>query len=433
MDAVLGIAVGPSTARVSLIEGTRAEGQVIDEVVLEVPGLAEIIDTVVGTQRSLTGAGHRLVAVGVCVLGGVPPLALREAMQLQGVQDVVMISEGEADAALSTSAALATLQRDVAAARGAAVAAPRALYAGPPTIFRSTTGQSSMAPTHFGPVTNPRSGPFAARAELSNTELANTGLVSTHLAPTAPPPPAAAPPLAYSMTGSLGALTDYVQEYDSGPTDYYAAQASEDLGLNGFDADLGEAPEQEPERPGRKPFLLVGTLAVVFSAVALSILTTSVVLNVTPAADQTPITTSQQPVLTPLQTRAGQPPTVVPASVPVQPPPAPPVTQAPPRVNQAPTRTQTPTRTQAPQHTEAPQRTQEPQPTEAQPHSRYTPDAPPREDDGEGLPPREDEGPPAGDPAPDNRAPHSRFSPHVGDPPAERGPLIHLCGPFLPC
>jgi hypothetical protein len=325
-------------------------------------------------------------------------------------------------------------RREIAAASGATLVAPRATNAGLPTIFRSapvahiepthdwTGGQLRMAPTHLGPAAYPQAGPFRA---------------NTRLAPTATPPALAAPQLAYSMTGSMGALTEYVQEYASGPADYYVAHQSDDVDQYPADPDADHSPEQPAEPPARKPFLLVGSLAAVFTAVAISILTTTVVMTVTPAADQKPVTSSQQPVLTPLATRVSDPQVVAPASVPVPPPPAPPV------IAPAPKPPATPRQVPAGNSTRGPV-TQTP-PTQA-PRSGHAPagsqhdesDAPPPEDS-DGPPPRDRYTPDEGDAPPprDRNAPDDRDAPRHRDPFTPSGPPQNggsrFCIPLLPC
>jgi hypothetical protein len=443
MDAVLGIAIGPSTARMALIEGARADGIVIDEAVLEIPapridgGAAEVIDTIVGTQRALANAGHRLVAAGICALGGFASPALREAMQRHGVQDVVLISEAQADEALSNRRALNVPHREVAAARGAALAASRGMYAGPPTIFRSAlvrpvapthvgaSAHADIAPTRsvhvdiahaqLGPSANPRTGPF--ESPRTGPFPANTRLTPTAPPPPPPPPAAAARQLAYSMTGHIAAVTDYVEEYESGPNDHYAAQVPDDIAPDAADPDLDDAPEPVEERPAKKPFLLIGSVAAVFMAIAISILTTSVVISVTPTAHEKPVTSSQQPVLAPLATRITPPPVATPVPPPpvvAPPPPPPPVVQrqAPPRVTET-----------APEEDTPPPRV-----TETQPRSRFTPSSAPDDED---PPPPDDYDDPSPREAPPHRDP---FTPY-GPPPHGGGlfPVRHGCLPLLPC
>lgn len=372
MDALLGIAVGQSTARMPLIEG--AEGP---PTIFRSPSVRPVEPTRVGPVVHAAMAPTRS---GPIVHVDTPPTLFGPVVHA-----------------------------DIAHTRFAPIANPRT---GPFT----NAGTGSFENPRTGPFENPRTGPFAA-----NTRLAS-----------APPPPApAAPQLAYSMTGNIAALTDYVEAYQSGPNDFYEAQAAYDIDPDAADPDLDDSPESAPERPAKRSSLLVGSIAVVFMAIAISILTTSVVISVRPTADEKPVISSQQPVLAPLATRISASPVATPAA-PVPPPPPPPVVVPPPPpppvITQAPkprvVQRQAPPRvTQAPPQEDAPP----PRVTQTQPRSRFTPGGPPDEgplpDEGDGPPPRE---------APRHRDP---FTPS-GPPPHDGGGLFPArsgCLPLLPC
>ena len=120
--------------------------------------------------------------------------------------------------------------------------------AGPPTIFRSSPAGTSFAATRLEPT--------------SQSDIApQFGAASTRLAP-------AAPALAYSMTGNMEALTDYVQEYQSGPSVFYEPHAPYDTTARASDPAVDDSHEQAPDRPAKKSFLLVGSLAAASAAVS---------------------------------------------------------------------------------------------------------------------------------------------------------------------
>jgi hypothetical protein len=262
MDVVLGVSVGPSTARIALIEGTDADGSVIDEAVLDLPsprgadgGAAEIIDTIVGTRRSLDENGHRLVATGVCALDAFAAPALSAALAKSGVDDVVLVSQDEATAALTRAhSAVDAGQPEVTAALGAALAAPSALArAGapaPPTIVLSALARPAAASPDATQMT-----PVAPAADAT--------LVRSY-----------EPQLAYSMTGSQEALTDYQPE----------AGAEDQTAL--VEADPYEA---SPPKPERKSFMLVGSIITAVVVIGLGAIAFSVMVGINPTSDQTPI------------------------------------------------------------------------------------------------------------------------------------------------
>jgi hypothetical protein len=308
MDVVLGVSVGPSTARIALIEGTEADGSVIDEAVLDLPsprgadgGAAEIIDTIVGTRRSLDENGHRLVAAGVCALDAFAAPALRAALARSGVDDVVLVSQDEATAALTRAHSTVDVgQPEVTAALGAALAAPSALARlgapAPPTIVLSALARPATASpdaTQMAPVA-----PAADATQVRSYE----------------------PQLAYSMTGSQEALTDYQPE--AGAEDLTAL----------VEADPYEA---APPKPERKSFMLVGSIVTAVVVIGLGAIAFSVMVGINPTSDQTPIAPSTAnfgPPPPPAGTGNSDQVPVVAPSIPAAPPasvPAPQVAPAP--------------------------------------------------------------------------------------------------------
>lgn len=67
MDVALGVAVTDRVARLALVD-SAAPGTVIDQFVLDVAEhpVEVLTETVVGTDRSLAGENHRLVATRLC-------------------------------------------------------------------------------------------------------------------------------------------------------------------------------------------------------------------------------------------------------------------------------------------------------------------------------------------------------------------------------
>jgi hypothetical protein len=314
VDVVLGVSVGPSTARIALIEGTEADGSVIDEAVLDLPsprgadgGSAEVIETILGTRRSLDENGHRLVAAGVCALDAIAAPALRAALARSGVDDVVLVSHDEATAALSRAHSLVDPgQPEVTAALGAALAAPSALARTgaphPPTIVLSALARpaapaASPDATQMAPVS-----PAADATQVRSYE----------------------PQLAWSMTGSQEALTEYQSDFPPPAGEDETALVTADP----YDVN--------PPKPERKSFMLVGSIVTAAVVIGLGAIAFSVMVGINPTSDQTPIVPST-PNFGPPPPPAGtgnsnQVPVAVDPSVPAAPPanvPAPEVAPAP--------------------------------------------------------------------------------------------------------
>ncbi|HET9891509.1 MAG TPA: hypothetical protein VFQ42_13510, partial [Mycobacterium sp.] len=106
MDVVLGVAVTGPVARLALVGASGAQGDVIDQSVVDLADnpIGTLTETVVGTNRLLADEKHRLV--GTRVLWTDHPAAerLRRALEDSGVHNVAVVSESQAVAALMRAA-----------------------------------------------------------------------------------------------------------------------------------------------------------------------------------------------------------------------------------------------------------------------------------------------------------------------------------------
>ncbi|WP_081396691.1 DUF7159 family protein [Mycolicibacterium conceptionense] len=110
MDIVLGVAMAPTTVRMVLVEGERADGVTVDHDVFDVTAnedLAtasaadQVVAAILGTQESATTGGHHLKSVGVTWTDHSDASALRDALSVHGIDDVMLVSESHAAAALA--------------------------------------------------------------------------------------------------------------------------------------------------------------------------------------------------------------------------------------------------------------------------------------------------------------------------------------------
>src|SRR5271165_6380822 len=122
----------PTTVRMVLVEGERADGLTVDHDVFDITAIdgsatpsapQQVIAAVLGTQESATAGGHKLVATGVTWSHRDEAAALREALALRGIDDVTLFSELHAAGALARAAgravgydktALVFIERDTA-------------------------------------------------------------------------------------------------------------------------------------------------------------------------------------------------------------------------------------------------------------------------------------------------------------------------------
>jgi hypothetical protein len=110
VEIVLGVSMTPTTIRLALVEGEKGDGVIVDHDAFDigaVDGSAtssasdEVIAAVLGTQEGAIAAGHHLVSTGVTWTDHVEAAVLREALVARGIEDVLLVSELHAAAALA--------------------------------------------------------------------------------------------------------------------------------------------------------------------------------------------------------------------------------------------------------------------------------------------------------------------------------------------
>ena len=344
MDVVLGVSVTGRVARLAMIGAPSSGGQVLDEYALDLPGDAttDLADTIVGTYRSVAESGSRVAATRLCLGNAVQGDFLRQQVLGAGVENVEVVSEADAAAALARSlgvdAALLVADDDTVSltvlgedaestsvlgslpigSAGAAVAcatmlqrvpagvAPlRVMLVGQRLDLNSVAAElSSTTPVQVPPdagyaiargaaqtVDAAGFAPVAAATQLAipvdATQMATVSAEATQMAPiAAPAAPATAagaavgPELAYSQAPEDGSLP-MEAEYTEMPMD-----------------PLGEfVPEQEDQAdyttaiaPPPPRMILIGSAAA-FLLISFATLAVTVAVHVRPAAD-----VSAQPV-----------------------------------------------------------------------------------------------------------------------------------------
>jgi hypothetical protein len=134
VDIVLGVSMTPTTVRMVLVEGEKADGLIVDHDVFDITaddGSAtslsaadQVVDAVLGTKESAAAGGHHLKSIGVTWSDHAEASTLRDALAARGIDDVMLVSDGHAAAALAQAAgraigyattALLFIDRDTAA------------------------------------------------------------------------------------------------------------------------------------------------------------------------------------------------------------------------------------------------------------------------------------------------------------------------------
>ena len=110
MDIVLGVSMTPTTVRMVLVEGEKADGVTVDHDVFEVnsaDGSAtsnaadQVAAAVLGTQESAEASGHHLKSIGVTWTHHSDAAALRDTLAARGIEDVMLVSATHAAASLA--------------------------------------------------------------------------------------------------------------------------------------------------------------------------------------------------------------------------------------------------------------------------------------------------------------------------------------------
>ena len=315
MEIVLGVSMTPTTVSIALVEGEKADGVIIEHDVFDITAIDDpaassasdhVIAAVLGTQEGAVAAGHHLVSTGVTWTDHAQAAVLREALEARDVEDVLLVSELHAAAALAQAlgravgydkTALIFVERDTATlavvetADGSVVKVLSKHLHGEdasPVVAEMVTDldvQESMAQGLF--VVGSGVDVSAVKAHLQD-------LISVPVIAPEEPQLALARGAALASanaprydTSTIGLA--YSQDPD-GTTVYPMALADDATTFLGYDdaspdtADTASDPDDLPER--RKPFLLVGgSLAGVFVA-GLMALAITLAVNIQPTVDR---------------------------------------------------------------------------------------------------------------------------------------------------
>jgi hypothetical protein len=113
MEIVLGVSMTPTAIRMVAVEGDQADGVTVDHDVFDVDaadGAAKsdatdhVVAALVGTRQSALAAGHQLLSTGITCSDHSDGVALHRALTAQGFDDVTIVSEEVAAAALAQAA-----------------------------------------------------------------------------------------------------------------------------------------------------------------------------------------------------------------------------------------------------------------------------------------------------------------------------------------
>jgi len=352
VDIVLGVSMTPTTVRMVLVEGDKADGSIVDHDVFDVTasdGAAtssnaaeQVVEAILGTKESAAAGGHHLKSIGVTWSDHAEASTLRDTIASRGIEGVMLVSDGHAAGALAqavgravgyATTALLFIDRDTATLSvvqtddGSVVKVlSRSLHSD------DAMGVLSEMAAAVDAQDSPPQGIFVVGSgvDVSSVKAHLENLVS--LPVSAPDEPeialARGAALASANAPAFEATTvglAYSQDPDGTTAgNAHAALAAADTQLAPVGSDnYGAQTDIEPiaAEEGRKPFLLVGSALTSIFVVGVVALVISLAVSIRPTVDQRP---SPGPNAIVPSTAAPAPAPVQEAQQPVAPAPPPP-------------------------------------------------------------------------------------------------------------
>ena len=354
MDIVLGVSMTPTTVRMVLVEGDKADGSIVDHDAFDVTAndgsatssnaAEQVVAAILGTQESAAAGGHHLKSIGVTWSDHAEAAALRDALAARGIEDVMLVSDGHAAGALAQAVgravgydttALLFIDRDTATL---SVVQTRRRFrregAEPLPAQRRRDGAFSPRwPRPSSAQDSPPQGLFVVGSgvDVSSVKAHLENLVA--LPVSAPDEPELALARGAALASANAPAFEahhrglaYSQDPDGTTAgNAYAALAAADTQLapvgkrqlRGADSTIEPIAAEE----GRKPFLLVGSALTSIFVVGVVALVISLAVSIRPTVDQRP---SPGPNAIMPSTAAPAPAPVQEAQQPVAPAPPPP-------------------------------------------------------------------------------------------------------------
>jgi hypothetical protein len=316
VEIVFGVSMTPTTVSIALVEGEKADGVIVERDVFEIStddGSAtsnasdHVIAAILGTQEGAIAAGHRLVSTGVTWTDHAQAAVLREALVARGVDDVLLVSELHAAAALAQAVgravgydttALMFVERGTATlavvetADGSVVKVLRQSLHGVDTIAVLTAMVNSLQAEESMP-----QGMFVVGSEVDVTA------VKAHLQDLVAVPVIAPeePELALARGAALASANAprfdaftvglaYSQVHD-GTTDYPLVMADDAtifVDANPFLDTDDIASETDDATERSKPFLLMGSSLTAIFVAGMAALAIAMAISIQPTADEAP-------------------------------------------------------------------------------------------------------------------------------------------------
>lgn len=355
MDIVLGVSMTPTTVRMVLVEGEKADGVTVDHDVFNVASVdgsanvaEQVLAAIQGTKESAETGGHHLKSIGVTWSDHTEASALRDALTAHGIDDVMLVAESHAAASLAQAVgravgydttALLFVDRDTATLSVVRTDDGSVVK----VLSRTLHSADAMAvlTEMAGAVAAQDAPPQGLFVVGSGVDVSSVKAHLEHLValPVSAPDDAE---LALARGAALASATApafeattvglaYSQDPDGATAgSLYAGLAGADTQLAAAEADevVDEfAPTEMREiEEGRKPFLLVGSALTSVFVIGVVALVISLAISIRPTADTRPspaqaviAPSSQAPAPAPIE-QAAQVPAPAPSAETIKPP-----------------------------------------------------------------------------------------------------------------
>ena len=309
VETVLGVSITATEVRAALVEGANADGVLIEQDVFDIaacdgsatPNTADQVTAVVlGTQQGALAAGHHLASTGVAWSDETDAAAVREALVARGLDDVLLVSELNAAAALAQAVgrtlaydktALMFVDRDTAT-----LAVVDSIDGSVAKILSqkrygtdAVATLNEMIPSLRAEEPHPQ-GMFVVGSGVDVTAI------KAHLTHVLSLPVIASeePQIALARGAALASAN--TPRFDTSTIGLAYSQEAGETVVHPTALVDGTTDALHPDevREGRKPFLLVGSTLAVFT-VGITALAIAMAVNVQPAAEQNPGETASRP------------------------------------------------------------------------------------------------------------------------------------------
>jgi hypothetical protein len=344
MEIVLGVSMTPTTVRMALVEGDKADGVILEHDAFDITAIDgsatpsasdQVIAAILGTQEGAIENGHHLVSTGVTWSDHAEAAVLREALEARGIEDVMLVSELHAAAALAQTVgravgydktALMFVERDTATLAVVETADGSVVQVLSQSLHSADANPvlTEMVTSLEGEESLPQ-GMFVVGSRVDVTSV-KSGLQDLVSVPVIAPEE---PQLALARGAALASAN--APRFDASTVGLAYSQDAGITALLGYEDAFLDAPDIGSHNDGaqedRKPFAFVGSSLTAVFAVGMTALAITMAVNVQPTLDRAtgaatvrPSAVAPHPLPSALPARPQPAPTTVPEPAPAAPP-----------------------------------------------------------------------------------------------------------------